>query len=162
MFRLAWILTRGDVDAEDLVQETFVRAYRALGRFRGDSTFRTWVQRIAINVINSHLAHRHRRVTTLPLGADADSSEPAPNQLTPHDDIETVVVRRQLIDRALASLSDDVRLLVALREVHGFAYHEIAALVRLPMGTVESRIFRARRRLRPMLAPLMGIPDTES
>ena len=162
MFRLAWILTRGDPDAEDLVQETFVRAYRALGRFRGDSTFRTWMQRIAVNVINSHLAQRRRRVSTLPLVVEADGAEAAIDRLTSSQDLETDIVRRQLIDRALASLSDDLRLLIALREVHGFAYHEIAALMRLPMGTVESRIFRARRRLRPMLAPLVGISEAES
>ena len=148
MFQLVRILTSGDAEAEDLVQDTFVRAYRAVGQFRGDSTFRTWLHRIAVNVVRSHAARRNTR-------ADRDDEE-AIGRVPAHGDLESAVVRRRMIDQALARLPPDLRLLITLRDVQGLEYREIAVITGLPLGTVESRIFRGRRRLRPMLEPLLA------
>jgi RNA polymerase sigma-70 factor (ECF subfamily) len=157
MYTLARVLTGGDSEAEDLVQETFVRAYRAISRFRGDSTFATWLHRIAVNVIKSYLVRRDRRAFTAPLsegpGNEADRELPI-ESLPSGEDLEDAVTTRQAIDRALASLPDELRVLVALRDIQGLEYHEIATVTGLPIGTVESRVFRARQRLRPMLEPL--------
>ena len=153
LFQLIRILTHGDEESEDLVQETFVRAYRAVHRFRGESTFRTWLHRIAVNVVRTHLPRRSgRRGMWLVETSDA---EDAVAQLASADDLESAVVRRRMIDQALAQLPAGLRLLITLRDVQGFEYREIAAITRLPIGTVESRIFRSRRRLRPLLEPLL-------
>lgn len=153
---LARALTADDGEADDLAQETFVRAYRSIGRFRGDSTFRTWLYRVAVNAIRSHLKKRARRWRWF--GPSLDERDPAgresPALATPAT-LEDDVARRQLIDRALASLPADLRIAVTLRDVQGFEYGEIAAMLGIPIGTVESRIFRARQRLRPLLAPLV-------
>lgn len=161
MYQLARILTGGDGDAEDLVQETFVRAFRSMSRFRGDSTFRTWLHRIAVNVIRSHMAHRRRRMENRVPRRDVDDADDGMEDVASREDLETAIVRRQTIDKALASLPDDMRLLITLRDVQGLEYREIATITGLPMGTVESRIFRGRRRLRPLLAPLLAMTRQE-
>lgn len=154
---LARALTADDGEAEDLAQETFIRAYKAIGRFRGDSAFRTWLYRVAVNVIRSHLQRRTRRWKWF--GPSLDERESAAQQasaLSMPAAVEEDAARRQLIDRALASLPADMRAAVTLRDVHGFDYAEIADMLGIPIGTVESRIFRARQRLRPLLAPLLS------
>jgi RNA polymerase sigma-70 factor, ECF subfamily len=154
VYNLVRALTAGDSEAEDLVQDIFVRAYRAIGRFRGDSAFRSWLYRIAINVVHTHLDRRRTRDGAL--GAqprDGDTIDDVPAG----DDVEQTLLRRQVIDRALASLPEDLRVLVVLRDVHGLKYDEIAKVVKTPRGTVESRLFRARQRLRPLLEPLMAL-----
>ena len=160
IYRLARILAGGDWrDAEDLTQETFIRAYRAMGRFRHDSTFRTWLHRIALNVIWSHVSRRRQRAPHVELESGRDdhggvSHEPA----TSPDDLEASLIKRQAIDRALATLSTEARLAITLRDIQGLEYQEIATITGVPIGTVESRIFRARRRLRPLLEPLRTGP----
>ena len=164
MFQLVRILTSGDADAEDLVQDTFVRAYRAVGQFRGDSTFRTWLHRIAVNVVRSHVARRSgrsdRKTLTYARGtspdAERDDEEAEIGRVAADEDLENAVVRRRMIDQALARLPPDLRLLITLRDVQGLEYREIALITGLPMGTVESRIFRGRQRLRSMLEPLLA------
>jgi RNA polymerase sigma-70 factor, ECF subfamily len=156
IYTLARVMTNGDAEAEDLVQEAFVRAFRGISRFRGESAFGTWMHRIAVNVIKSHLVQRSRRSAAAPLQERSDGGESLMEACASGEDLETAVVRRQAIDRALAELPVEQRLLVVLRDVQGLEYHEIAALTELPIGTVESRIFRARQRLRPMLESLMG------
>jgi len=149
IFRLARILTRGDRrDAEDLAQETFIRAYRAVGRFRHDATFQTWLHRIALNVIWS---------TDLPLtaGEGEPDGRPMGRGISSGDDVEAALIRREAIDRALGTLSTEARLAITLRDIQGLDYQEIATIMGVPIGTVESRIFRARRRLRPLLEPLL-------
>lgn len=156
MFQLVRILTRGDTETEDLVQDTFVRAYRAVGQFRGDSTFRTWLHRIAVNVVRSHAVRRNSRGARHGLERNEGDDDTAIDRVTTDDDLEDAVVRRRMIDQALARLPPDQRLLITLRDVQGLDYREIAVITGLPIGTVESRIFRGRRRLRPMLAPLLA------
>lgn len=153
---LARALTAGDGEADDLAQETFIRAYKAIGRFRGDSTFRTWLHRVAVNVIQTHLKQRARRRRWFGPSLDerdADGRQQA--AMAVPATIEDATARREVIDRALATLPADMRMAVTLRDVHGFDYAEIATMLDVPIGTVESRIFRARQRLRPLLAPLL-------
>ena len=154
IYRLAGILVGDDRhEAEDLTQETFIRAYRAIGQFRGESTFRTWLHRIALNVIWSYRTRRRQR--SLPsLETHGDGDHQVPDVATSADDPEVSLIRRDTIDRALAALSADARLVVILRDIQGLEYQEIASIIGVPIGTVESRLFRARRRLRPLLEPL--------
>ena len=166
MFNFARTLTGGDGDAEDLAQETFIRAFRGLGRFRGESSFKNWLYRIAVNVTHTH---RGRRVRQAPvwerrLEADDDVSE---HHLTSHtDDLEESVMHRQALDRALSTLSEEMRTPLILHDVEGLEYREIAEILDVPIGTIMSRIFRARQRMRPLLIDLLGprdaIPVNES
>jgi RNA polymerase sigma-70 factor, ECF subfamily len=155
VYRLVLLLAGGQsLDAEDLTQETFIRAYRAIGRFRQDSLFRTWLHRIAINVIRSHLARRRQRGPQVALEPNPEAETTAQEAAAACDDPETALIRRQAIDLALATLSIEARLVVTLRDLQGLEYQEIATITGVPIGTVESRLFRARRRLRPLLEPL--------
>jgi RNA polymerase sigma-70 factor, ECF subfamily len=157
---LARALTNGSADAEDIAQEIFLRVWRSLRGFRGDSTFRTWLHRIAVNVIHSH----HGRVSRLRRMFQPASPEPhGPEGQAGHDpieqaadpvDVELDLVMRDAIDKALASLPEELRVAVTLRDVQGLDYREIASVLDVPMGTVESRIFRGRQRLKPLLEPL--------
>jgi RNA polymerase sigma-70 factor (ECF subfamily) len=156
IFNLARTLVGDDGEAEDLAQDTFVRAWRAIGRFRGDSAFGTWLYRVAINVIRSHLARRAR--WRLVWGWWPEEGTPTPPDVPDGVDYEADVARRDVIDRALAELPPDQRVAVTLRDVEGFDYREIADLLGVPIGTVMSRIFRGRARLKPRLAPLVGRP----
>lgn len=154
---LARAMTAADADADDLAQEAFVRAWRSLGRFRHDSTFRTWLHGIAINVIRTHRGRgpRLRRLFGL-AGADREGAADPLERASLDDGIEGPLAMREMIDRALATLPPDMREAVVLRDVQGLDYKEIAAALGVPLGTVESRIFRARQRLRPLLEPLRG------
>lgn len=153
VYSLVRALTGGDSEAEDLVQDVFVRAFRAIARFRGDSSFRSWLYRIAVNVAQTHLSRRRTREIAIGFTiGEARSVDDVPNA----DDLEEAVFRRQVIDRALAALPEELRVLVVLRDVHGLKYDEIAKIVKSPRGTVESRLFRARQRLRPMLESLLS------
>jgi RNA polymerase sigma-70 factor (ECF subfamily) len=143
-------------DAEDLTQDTFIRAYRAIAQFRGDSTFRTWLHRIALNVIWSHRARRRNGARLVALEPTSETERHIAATATPGDDPEAALIRRQAIDHALATLSAEARVVVILRDIQGLGYHEIATITGVPIGTVESRLFRARRRLRPLLDPLRG------
>jgi len=154
---LARALTNGSADAEDLAQEVFLRVWRSLRGFRGDSTFRTWLHRVAVNVIHSH----HGRVSRLrrlfqPASAESAAerdTDPIESAADPVN-VESDLVMRDAIDRALASLPEELRVAVTLRDIQGLDYKEIAAVLDVPIGTVESRIFRGRQRLKPLLEPL--------
>jgi RNA polymerase sigma-70 factor (ECF subfamily) len=151
---LARALTGGSADAEDIAQEVFVRVWRSLRGFRGDSAFRTWLHRVAVNVIHSHHGRvaRLRRLFYTP-AADAVGEDPI-DRAADATDLESNVVMRDAIDKALASLPEELRVAVTLRDVQGLDYREIAAVLGVPIGTVESRIFRGRQRLKPLLEPL--------
>lgn len=157
IFNLARALVGDDGEADDLAQETFIRAWRALGRFRGDSAFRTWLYRVAINVIRSHLAARSRRRAVWGWWRhDTPGGMRTALDVADATDMERDAMRRELIDRALAALPPDLRMAVTLRDVEGLEYREIADALGVPIGTVMSRISRARARLRPLLAPLLS------
>lgn len=160
-------LVRDAGAAEDVAQETFVRAWRGLGGFRGESSFRTWLYRIASNVARTHVDRRGRQPRIADRGLD-DGDEGLQLDDVPSGapDAETALVTREAIDRALAELPAELRTALVLRDVEGLDYKEIAGVTGAPMGTVESRIFRARRRLRTLLRPLVdgrspgGRPET--
>ena len=149
-------LTGGQADAEDLAQDVFVRAWRSLRGFRGESTFRTWLHRVAINVVRTSQARRTRLLRVfVPFGGTRDEEAPPPEVVDADEPVDDALARRQIVDRALAALPEDLRLAVTLRDLQGLDYREIAAALDVPIGTVESRIFRARQRLKPLLAPLL-------
>lgn len=131
--------------AEDVAQEAFLRAYRALGQFRGQSTFKTWLYQIATNVARTQSARsRGRNEAQEPEGLH-ERDRPSP------EDVEGRVIAHDQLRRALKELPDDWREALVLRDIEGLEYREIADVLGIPMGTVESRIFRARKRLKAAL-----------
>ncbi len=144
-------------EVEDIVQETFIKAYRALPRFRGESAFYTWLYRIAINTAKNHLASRSRRFQGVELDADdQDLGESAP-ALRDEEDPESVLRRDELqaaVEHAIASLPEDLRSALTLREFDGLSYAQIAEIMDCPVGTVRSRIFRAREAVDRHIRPL--------
>ncbi len=144
-------LTSDRANAEDLAQETFLRAYRGLASFRGTSSFKTWLYQIATNVARTHTAKRRTRREEL--ADDSAASARRFEEAATDEDIESRAILRQRLDAALASLPIELREAVVLRDVEGLEYREISTALGVPMGTVESRIFRARQRLRDELAP---------
>lgn len=140
-------------DAHDVVQEAFVQAYLKLDSFRGASAFYTWLYRIAFNLAMSHA--RRRRVThSLDAARDGFGSEP----MDTADGPDAGLLRDEraaLVHAALARLDDEFRQVVVLRELEGSSYDEIAEILDVPIGTVRSRLFRARVQLRQRLAPIL-------
>ena len=134
-------------EVNDVVQEAFIKAYRALGSFRGDSQFYTWLYRIAVNSAKNYLMSRSRR----PPGSDIDVDEAelygATDKLSDVDTPENLIYRDELeraVNEAIKNLPEDLRTAVTLREFEGLSYEEIATIMECPVGTVRSRIFRAR------------------
>ena len=142
-------------DAGDIAQDAFVQAYLKLDSFRGSSAFYTWLYRIAFNLAMSH-ARRERKVASLDGMKASLGSEPVDGQPAPEAGIE----RREqveLVHAALAELSTEYRTILVLREIDGCRYDEIAQILQLPVGTVRSRLFRARMQLRDQLAPRLHV-----
>jgi RNA polymerase sigma-70 factor, ECF subfamily len=145
-------------DAMDVAQDAFIKAYRALPNFRGESAFYTWLYRIAINTAKNYLTANARR----PLEADRVDSEGEPLDLeelqkdleTPEKILLVEEIKRTIFD-TIESLPDDLRTAIMLREVDGLSYEEIATAMDCPIGTVRSRIFRARDAIDSKLKPLM-------
>ena len=133
--------------ALDITQEAFIKAYRALPRFRGDSAFYTWMYRIAVNTAKNHLAAQRRR----PMDVELDLQDPEQYdlhaKLKETDTPEGLTLSNELqeiVERAIAALPEDLRTAIVLRELEGMSYEEIAQTMECPVGTVRSRIFRAR------------------
>lgn len=146
-------------EALDVAQETFIKAYRALPSFRGDSAFYTWLYRIAINTAKNHLVSQSRRPPAEDIDAvDAVNLE-AGGALKDIDSPERVLLRdeiEQVITQAIEDLPEDLRTAITLREFEGMSYEEIAQAMGCPIGTVRSRIFRAREAIDAKLKPLIG------
>ena len=143
--------------ALDITQEAFIKAYRALPRFRGDSAFYTWMYRIAVNTAKNHLAAQRRR----PMDVDLDLQDPEQYdlhaKLRETDTPEGVTLGKELkeiVERAIAALPEDLRTAIILRELEGMSYEEIAQTMECPVGTVRSRIFRARDAIAKKVGPL--------
>ena len=133
--------------ALDISQEAFIKAYRALPRFRGDSAFYTWLYRIAVNTAKNHLAAQRRRPTDIELDLQDPEQYGLHAKLKETDTPEGVTLSQELqetLERAIAALPDDLRTAIILRELDGMSYEEIAQTMDCPVGTVRSRIFRAR------------------
>ncbi len=145
-------------EAMDVAQEAFIKAYRALPRFRGDSAFYTWLYRIAINTAKNHLVALSRR----PPQSDVDASDAeqytVDTRLKDRGSPEHELLREEIentIHQAISDLPDDLRVAITLREMEGMSYEEIATTMDCPIGTVRSRIFRAREAIDHRLRPLL-------
>ncbi len=145
-------------EVNDVTQEAFLKAYRALGKFRGDSQFYTWLYRIAVNTAKNYLVSRGRRPPASDVdigdaeyysGSESLKDEGSPEQLLFRDELKAVV------DNAIARLPQDLRTAVTLREFDGLSYDEIAEVMECPVGTVRSRIFRAREAIDEQVQNLM-------
>ncbi|UCG72124.1 MAG: RNA polymerase sigma factor RpoE [Chromatiales bacterium] len=149
---------RDPSEAMDVTQEAFLKAYRALPRFRGDSAFYTWLYRIAINTSKNYLVSLSRR----PLEYDLDLQDPEQqsisNKLRDDDSPEGLLLRdelRQTMEDTIAALPDELRMAITLREADGLSYEEISQAMDCPVGTVRSRIFRAREAIDKNIKPLL-------
>ncbi len=153
-----------DVDlVPDIAQETFIRAYRAIPQFRGDSAFYTWLYRIAVNTAKKALMELKRDpiVTESALAArdDDDETSRVENELNDGETPDAILASKQVavaVNSAVADLSEELRQAITLREIEGLSYEEIAELMNCPIGTVRSRIFRAREAIAQRLRPLLG------
>jgi len=146
-------------EAEDVAQETFIKAYKALGSFRGESAFYTWLYRIAINTARNHLVSKGRRPPDIDV--DVDDAEHLDTQaaMTDMDSPEAFHARDELkkaIDQAIEELPEDLRTALSLREFSGLSYEEITEIMGCPVGTVRSRIFRAREAIDSKIKELIG------
>ena len=149
---------RSPEEAEDVAQEAFVKAYRALANFRGDSAFYTWLYRIAVNTAKNHLVAQGRQVSTVDVETEDAEQFASADGLREYDTPEGLLLSRELaeyINKALTALPEDLRMAVTLREFEGLSYDEIAQVMECPVGTVRSRIFRAREAIARVLAPLL-------
>ncbi len=145
-------------EAQDVAQEAFIKAYRALGNFRGESAFYTWLYRIAINTAKNYLMSRSRRSADNQVDVqDAEQIEKAP-QLQGMETPERQLLNQEIVETiktAIAKLPDEMRIAIMLREFEGMSYEEIAQAMDCPVGTVRSRIFRAREAIDSKLTPLL-------
>jgi RNA polymerase sigma-70 factor (ECF subfamily) len=149
---------KDQAEALDVAQEAFIKAYRAMPRFRGDSAFYTWLYRIAINTAKNHLVAARRR----PLNYDLDIQDPEQYDMQARlKDVDTPEAAllseeiRETVNRAIEGLPEDLRTAIMLRELEGMSYEEIATTMECPVGTVRSRIFRAREAIDKRLKPLL-------
>lgn len=153
-----------DVDlVPDIAQETFIRAYRALPQFRGDSAFYTWLYRIAVNTAKKHLMELKRDVLVTESARfsqdEDDENRVVANEPSDSGTPEALLASKQIaaaVNFAVEGLSEELRQAITLREIEGLSYEEIAALMNCPIGTVRSRIFRAREAIAARLRPLLG------
>jgi RNA polymerase sigma-70 factor (ECF subfamily) len=158
-----------DVDlVPDIAQETFIRAYRALPQFRGESAFYTWLYRIAVNTAKKSLMELKRDplVTESARASreDEDETSRVENELSDGATPDALLASKQIaaaVNFAIEALSDDLRQAITLREIEGLSYEEIAELMNCPIGTVRSRIFRAREAIALRLRPLLDTRDGE-
>jgi RNA polymerase sigma-70 factor, ECF subfamily len=151
-----------DVDlVEDIAQETFIRAYRALHQFRGDAQFYTWLYRIAVNTAKKSLMELKRDPTVSESffkTDDDDETKPHGNELIADETPESVFAAKEIaavVNAAIAAMPEDLRQAVTLREIDGLSYEEISSVMNCPIGTVRSRIFRAREAISQKVKPML-------
>jgi len=158
--RLISRFVRDSAEAEDVTQEAFIKAYRALPAFRGDSAFYTWLYRIGINTAKNYLVALGRRAPTSTQfdaeeSEDFEGAELLQDVSTPENELMSKQVIG-VVNASLLQLPDDLRTALTLREIEGLSYEEIAEIMNCPIGTVRSRIFRARESIATNLRPLLG------
>ena len=161
LWRLLSRFIRDPAEVEDVAQEAFIKAYRALPSFRGDSAFYTWLYRIGINTAKNYLVAMGRRApTTTEFDSEEAESFENGDQLRDINTPESVMMSKQIattVNETMEELPEELRTAITLREIEGLSYEEIAGIMNCPIGTVRSRIFRAREaiaaRLRPLIEP---------
>jgi len=161
--RLLSRMVRDPSEVEDVTQEAFIKAYRALPSFRGESAFYTWLYRIAINTAKNYLVALGRRAPTTTEfdHEDAENFEEADalrDAATPESELHGKQIATA-VNRAVEALPEDLRTAITLREIEGLSYEEIASVMNCPIGTVRSRIFRAREAIAAELRPLLGTDE---
>ena len=151
-----------DVDlVEDIAQETFIRAYRALAQFRGDAQFYTWLYRIAVNTAKKALMDMKRDPTVSEnafKSSDDDETSVLENELTTSETPDAVLASKEIaemVNSAMEALPEELRQAITLREIEGLSYEEISEAMNCPIGTVRSRIFRAREAISQRIKPLL-------
>jgi len=160
--RLIGRMVRDTDLVEDIAQETFIRAYRALSQFRGEAQFYTWLYRIAVNTAKKALGDLKRdplvSENALRGGEEEDETSAVENELTTAETPETVLAAKEIagaVNSAMEALPEELRQAVTLREIEGLSYEEIAEVMNCPIGTVRSRIFRAREAISVKIKPLL-------
>jgi RNA polymerase sigma-70 factor (ECF subfamily) len=158
--RLLSRMVRDPAEIEDITQESFIKAYRALPQFRGESAFYTWLYRIAVNTAKNYLVARGRRApTTTEFNAEEaegfEEAELLRDIATPDAELQTKQIA-EAVNKAVEALPEELRTAITLREIEGLSYEEIAQLMDCPIGTVRSRIFRAREAIAEKIRPLLG------
>ena len=165
--RLVARIVRDPDSVADVAQETFIRAYRALPNFRGESAFYTWLYRIAVNTAKKEAADQRRQVVISESALaqdedDGDETSRPESTLTDGETPEAVLASREIaraVNAAVEELSEDLRQAVTLREIEGLSYEEIAQVMNCPIGTVRSRIFRAREAIAQRVRPMLDTPQ---
>lgn len=157
--RLLSRMVRDAAEVEDITQEAFIKAYRALPQFRGESAFYTWLYRIAVNTAKNYLVARKRQPVSSDVQAeDAENYEEGDllrDVATPDAELQSKQIA-QAVNAAVDALPEELRNAITLREIEGLSYEEIAQMMDCPIGTVRSRIFRAREAIAERIRPLLG------
>lgn len=146
--QIAQKFVKDSVDANDIAQEAFIKAYRAIGSFRGASSFYTWLYRIVVNCAKTYLEQNSKMQVALDVDAPEFESQDVHGVLTSHETPDTLIESEELkkvIFKALSELPEDLRQALTLREMEGLSYEDISVIAGVPVGTVKSRIFRARQ-----------------
>lgn len=167
--RLVGRMVRDADLVQDVAQESFIRAYRALPQFRGESAFYTWLYRIAVNTAKKALVDLKRDIVVpvsalASAGDDGDETSRAENELSDGETPDAVLASKEIaaaVNAAIEALSEDLRQAITLREIEGLSYEEISEAMNCPIGTVRSRIFRAREAIAARLRPLLDTRDGE-
>lgn len=163
IFALISRYVRDQDEVQDVAQEAFIKAYRALGKFRGDSAFYTWLYRIAINTAKNHLVSRSRRPPATDVDVDDAEFYESASALKDIENPENALYGEELkavVERAMNALPEDLRAAVTLREFDGLSYEDIADVMECPVGTVRSRIFRAREAIDKQVQEQMAGRDS--
>jgi RNA polymerase sigma-70 factor (ECF subfamily) len=166
--RLVGRMVRDADLVQDIAQESFIRAYRALPQFRGESAFYTWLYRIAVNTAKKALMDLKRDPLVLEssrnVGEEGEETSRAENELSDGETPEALLASKEIaaaVNAAIEALSEDLRQAITLREIEGLSYEEIADVMNCPIGTVRSRIFRAREAIATRLRPLLDTREGE-
>ena len=166
IIRLLSRMVREPSEVEDVAQEAFIKAYRALPQFRGDSAFYTWLYRIAINTARNWQAANNRRpIKSSVIESEDDETFDQIDNLTDISTPESLMASRQVVDTvnaAIEALPEDLRTAIVLREIEGLSYEDIAQTMNCPIGTVRSRIFRAREAIAAQLRPVLEAGTEQS
>lgn len=159
LMRLVLFFIKDNAEAEDIVQEAFIKAYKGLSSFRGESAFYTWLYRIGVNSAKNHINSQKRRVQT---SSDNDTQDKETstetdgfNEGSTPDSVLASKQLAEMVNEAMNSMQEELRMAISLREIDGMSYEEIADMMECPIGTVRSRIFRAREVIANKIRPLM-------